>query len=274
MLEFSLPTNDIPLSGIFSHLEDAKSILQLQDYSVSQTTLDQVFVSFASLQNNDCHSYSDGSSDQSSLGKTSAIDKETVDAPPVNLHASGNTNAAFDADLDHASLHIPTLPSHEPEPDYLYQQVSTDHDPKPGLTPTRHHTHRPFPACTNSNPLLPRGCQTTRPKRQVSQAVTNFASCSNYATLGVRPFATSSSAIPAPRPPTYSYSFTPNHHLYGYPAAYAAYAAGWNSQPPPPLTYATLGSRLPVAMTSLSPMAPSHIPRTVDPSQRTKRKKR
>ena len=53
MLEFNLPTNDIPLSNIFAVLQRAQLSLSLQDYSVSQTTLDQVFVSFASQQVND-----------------------------------------------------------------------------------------------------------------------------------------------------------------------------------------------------------------------------
>src|SRR5699024_7662829 len=53
MLEFNLPTNDVPLSSIFQVLQRAQSSLSLQDYSVSQTTLDQVFVSFASQQVND-----------------------------------------------------------------------------------------------------------------------------------------------------------------------------------------------------------------------------
>lgn len=53
MLEFSLPTNDILLSKIFSYLDNAKSILNLQDYTISQTTLDQVFVNFASQESRD-----------------------------------------------------------------------------------------------------------------------------------------------------------------------------------------------------------------------------
>lgn len=50
MLEFSLPTNDILLSKIFAILDSAKATLNLQDYTISQTTLDQVFVNFASQE--------------------------------------------------------------------------------------------------------------------------------------------------------------------------------------------------------------------------------
>lgn len=42
MLEFNLPTNEILLSSIFEVLQKAQIVLSLQDYSVSQTTLDQV----------------------------------------------------------------------------------------------------------------------------------------------------------------------------------------------------------------------------------------
>lgn len=42
MLEFSVPSNDVPLSSVFNNLKDAKEYLQLQDFFVSQTTLDQV----------------------------------------------------------------------------------------------------------------------------------------------------------------------------------------------------------------------------------------
>jgi len=56
MLEFSLPNNGIPLSTIFENLQNAQETLHLQDFSVSQTTLDQVFVSFANQQVNDYQS--------------------------------------------------------------------------------------------------------------------------------------------------------------------------------------------------------------------------
>jgi ATP-binding cassette sub-family A member 1 len=53
MLEFSLPTKDVKLSNIFNSLQNAQKYLDLNSYSVSQTTLDQVFVSFANQQDND-----------------------------------------------------------------------------------------------------------------------------------------------------------------------------------------------------------------------------
>lgn len=42
ILEFNIPNADTCLSNIFSVLQKAHKLLKLQDYSVSQTTLDQV----------------------------------------------------------------------------------------------------------------------------------------------------------------------------------------------------------------------------------------
>lgn len=50
MVEFSLPSKNTPLSTIFGNLEKHSSQLGILDVSVSQTTLDQVFVSFARQQ--------------------------------------------------------------------------------------------------------------------------------------------------------------------------------------------------------------------------------
>ncbi|UYV67349.1 hypothetical protein LAZ67_5000311 [Cordylochernes scorpioides] len=52
-MEYQLaPT--LPLSIIFRRLQAAKETLDIEDYSVSQTTLDQVFISFAKLQADIC----------------------------------------------------------------------------------------------------------------------------------------------------------------------------------------------------------------------------
>ncbi|XP_075459417.1 phospholipid-transporting ATPase ABCA1-like isoform X2 [Ascaphus truei] len=50
-LQYQLPTSTVTLSKIFSAFIENKGKLQIEDYSVSQTTLDQVFVNFAKLQN-------------------------------------------------------------------------------------------------------------------------------------------------------------------------------------------------------------------------------
>ncbi|XP_030852678.1 phospholipid-transporting ATPase ABCA1 isoform X1 [Strongylocentrotus purpuratus] len=50
MLEFQLSSSDTILSKVFQYLEDKRSRFNIEDYSVSQTTLDQVFINFASQQ--------------------------------------------------------------------------------------------------------------------------------------------------------------------------------------------------------------------------------
>ncbi|CAL8300626.1 unnamed protein product [Arctogadus glacialis] len=56
MLQYQLPSSSTSLAHVFSILARNKELLQIEDYSVSQTTLDQVFVNFAKDQSDDYHS--------------------------------------------------------------------------------------------------------------------------------------------------------------------------------------------------------------------------
>ncbi|KAJ6657074.1 hypothetical protein lerEdw1_002819 [Lerista edwardsae] len=55
MLQYQLPSSPSSLARIFSILSQNKKRLHIEDYSVSQTTLDQVFVNFAKDQTDDDH---------------------------------------------------------------------------------------------------------------------------------------------------------------------------------------------------------------------------
>uniref|UniRef100_A0A8C2TQN9 P-type phospholipid transporter n=1 Tax=Coturnix japonica TaxID=93934 RepID=A0A8C2TQN9_COTJA len=55
MLQYQLPSSQSSLARIFSVLSQNKKRLHIEDYSVSQTTLDQVFVNFAKDQSDDDH---------------------------------------------------------------------------------------------------------------------------------------------------------------------------------------------------------------------------
>ncbi|XP_074850709.1 phospholipid-transporting ATPase ABCA1 isoform X1 [Carettochelys insculpta] len=55
MLQYQLPSSPSSLARIFSVLSQNKKRLHIEDYSVSQTTLDQVFVNFAKDQSDDDH---------------------------------------------------------------------------------------------------------------------------------------------------------------------------------------------------------------------------
>ncbi|XP_071498338.1 ATP-binding cassette sub-family A member 2-like [Diadema antillarum] len=50
MVQYSIKFDHVDLAAIFSQLEDVRSMLHIKDYSVSQTTLDDVFISFAKQQ--------------------------------------------------------------------------------------------------------------------------------------------------------------------------------------------------------------------------------
>ncbi|KAK1175667.1 phospholipid-transporting ATPase ABCA1-like [Acipenser oxyrinchus oxyrinchus] len=56
MLQYQLPSSLSSLARLFSILSKNKSQLRIEDYSVSQTTLDQVFVNFAKDQSDEDHS--------------------------------------------------------------------------------------------------------------------------------------------------------------------------------------------------------------------------
>ncbi|XP_042560484.1 phospholipid-transporting ATPase ABCA1a isoform X2 [Clupea harengus] len=55
MLQYQLPSSLTSLARIFSLLSNHKKQLRIEDYSVSQTTLDQVFVNFAKDQSDEDH---------------------------------------------------------------------------------------------------------------------------------------------------------------------------------------------------------------------------
>ncbi|KAF7237133.1 ATP-binding cassette sub-family A member 1 [Varanus komodoensis] len=54
-LQYQLPSCNVSLAKIFGILSAHQSEYQIEDYSVSQTTLDQVFVHFAKDQNDEKH---------------------------------------------------------------------------------------------------------------------------------------------------------------------------------------------------------------------------
>uniref|UniRef100_A0A3B4USY8 P-type phospholipid transporter n=1 Tax=Seriola dumerili TaxID=41447 RepID=A0A3B4USY8_SERDU len=56
MLQYQLPSSLTSLTHIFSILAKNKETLRIEDYSVTQTTLDQVFVNFAKDQSDEYHS--------------------------------------------------------------------------------------------------------------------------------------------------------------------------------------------------------------------------
>lgn len=48
-------TGNLKWSSMFGLMEQAKSNLQIEDYSISQTSLEQVFLSFTKYQREEAH---------------------------------------------------------------------------------------------------------------------------------------------------------------------------------------------------------------------------
>jgi hypothetical protein len=53
LFEFILPFASTKLSQVFNRLEKNRTMLDMKDYSISQTTLDQIFINFAKQQRED-----------------------------------------------------------------------------------------------------------------------------------------------------------------------------------------------------------------------------
>jgi len=49
-ITYSVPKKEVQLSQVFGLLESNKAQFEIEDYSFSQTTLEQVFISFAKMQ--------------------------------------------------------------------------------------------------------------------------------------------------------------------------------------------------------------------------------
>uniref|UniRef100_A0A8C5H829 P-type phospholipid transporter n=1 Tax=Gouania willdenowi TaxID=441366 RepID=A0A8C5H829_GOUWI len=82
MLQYQLPSSLTSLARIFSLLSTNKDALSIEDYSVSQTTLDQVFVNFAKDQSDEDHLK------DVHLSKRDAVE---VDVSQLNSFLTNNT---------------------------------------------------------------------------------------------------------------------------------------------------------------------------------------
>lgn len=80
LLVYQLPMEQMRLSDLFGILEENKKPLNIEDYSISQTTLDEVFVGFAKLQ-------TDGSDVQSRRNSKAYENPQmaAVDVPDVAI---------------------------------------------------------------------------------------------------------------------------------------------------------------------------------------------
>jgi hypothetical protein len=84
LFEFILPFGDTRLSEIFGKIEKNRDRLSIKDYSLSQTTLDQVFINFARLQNEEPFTEMDGKVNENSLEAAATNIYKMVKSNSVN----------------------------------------------------------------------------------------------------------------------------------------------------------------------------------------------
>ncbi|XP_065190640.1 phospholipid-transporting ATPase ABCA1-like isoform X1 [Sycon ciliatum] len=82
MVVYQLPSALLSLSRIFQSFEEVRGHLPIEDYSVSQTTLDQVFIGFASKQTDDMGAMEEEEEDR--LSNHSALN--VISNPTVRYH--------------------------------------------------------------------------------------------------------------------------------------------------------------------------------------------
>ena len=72
LFEFLIPYESTRLSHLFGKLESNREVLNIKDYSINQSTLDQIFVNFAQNCLNE-------NNDNKSVGHCSLESKDTVE---------------------------------------------------------------------------------------------------------------------------------------------------------------------------------------------------
>merc|ERR1712117_311533 len=81
-LQYQLPTAETKLPVVFRHMEDIRNLGILEDYSLTQTTLDEVFVRFASeqteLHEDESPAVSTKDRQLAKLGRASSLGVESV----------------------------------------------------------------------------------------------------------------------------------------------------------------------------------------------------
>ncbi|XP_061181755.1 phospholipid-transporting ATPase ABCA1-like [Saccostrea echinata] len=130
MLQYQLKSR-IKLSSIFGQLEKAKSRLNIEDYSVSQTTLDQVFINFAKDQTD---LLDDEIPDQSRRKKSSSFKKDNGVYPVGGTSGFSDTDSIAGSSLGGSTIEL-RQPHGRLRAEYDYQSMTyTDDESLTGST--------------------------------------------------------------------------------------------------------------------------------------------
>ncbi|XP_041481767.1 ATP-binding cassette sub-family A member 2-like isoform X2 [Lytechinus variegatus] len=78
MVQYSIKLEHVDLAAIFSQIEDVRALLNIKEYSVSQTTLDDVFVTFAKQQVGHEDDNSSGSKDNKKSSRRTKLEMKSM----------------------------------------------------------------------------------------------------------------------------------------------------------------------------------------------------
>lgn len=104
LYEFILPFKDTKLSEIFGKLEKNRQSLNLKDYSVSQSSLDQIFVNFAKEQNEEGGSESNQQDPETTNGLVGQL-KEKFDRTKKALNQRNKVHRG-ETEIDVANVKV------------------------------------------------------------------------------------------------------------------------------------------------------------------------
>lgn len=92
---YRIPTKEMSLANVFRQFEESKSYLNIEDYSVGQTTLEQIFNQFAASQDNPEMDNHHGASHRGSSSRESfGVSRDPSSGPSSAVPAFSRTNSS------------------------------------------------------------------------------------------------------------------------------------------------------------------------------------
>jgi len=125
LFEYILPFNSTKLSQIFGKIEKNRELLNIKDYSITQTTLDQIFVNFARSQKEDSLKDEDeDEQEQLQLPFTSLKSQISV----IDLHNNNDSNNNYNNGPKASTFSSTNLDSFNSELKQRLSQISQNID--------------------------------------------------------------------------------------------------------------------------------------------------
>ena len=122
LFEYILPFNSTKLSQIFGLIERNRESLDLKDYSITQTTLDQIFVNFAKSQNEESFM-----NENLSISKEFFLNGSDSDQNRETSFEKKNISQAFDKNFENLNLNSKSVESN------LFNHAASEKQDKTGI---------------------------------------------------------------------------------------------------------------------------------------------